>query len=139
MKFKYFYTIKFNVIMCLNLIVKLRQRLDCAFAHPASAFPFIYLFLSCSIWFFSNFLATLVGPVHCLRDLQTSLFSNFFIKNGSHSIIYTFKNYFITVFFSFQFSTLSKRTLRTLARPNASFFCFYFVCLFSFFLFYFMC
>ena len=72
-------------------------------------------------------------------DLQISLFNNFFIKNGSHSTIYTFKNYFITVFFSFQFSTLSKRTLRTLARPNASFFCFYFVCLFSFFLFYFMC
>ena len=47
----------------------------------------------------------LVGPVHYLRDPQTSLFSNFFIKNGSHSTIYTFKNYFVTVFsvFSFQF------------------------------------
>ena len=39
--------------------------------------------------------------VHYLRDLQTSLFSNFFIKNGSHSIIYTFKNYFATVFLVF--------------------------------------
>ena len=29
---------------------------------------------------------------------QIPLFSNFFIKNGSHDIIHTFKNYFITVF-----------------------------------------
>ena len=38
-------------------------------------------------------------------DLQISLFSNFFIKNGSHDTIYTFKNYFASVFsvFSFQF------------------------------------
>ena len=35
-------------------------------------------------------------------DPQISLFSNFFIKNGSHGIIHTFKNYFATVFFSFQ-------------------------------------
>ena len=38
-------------------------------------------------------------------DLQISLFNNFFIKNGSYGTIYTFKNYFTTVFsvFSFQF------------------------------------
>ena len=36
-------------------------------------------------------------------DLQISLFINFFIKNGFHSTIHTFKNYFVTVFFSFQF------------------------------------
>ena len=38
-------------------------------------------------------------------DPQITLFSNFFIKNGSHGTIYTFKNYFATVFsvFSFQF------------------------------------
>ena len=42
---------------------------------------------------------------HCalFTDPQISLFNNFFIKNGSHSTIYTFKNYFATVFFSFQF------------------------------------
>ena len=33
---------------------------------------------------------------------QISLFSNFFIKNGSHGTIHIFKNYFATVFFSFQ-------------------------------------
>ena len=31
-------------------------------------------------------------------DSQISLFSNFFIKNGSHGTIHTFKNYFATVF-----------------------------------------
>ena len=38
-------------------------------------------------------------------DPQIPLFSNFFIKNGSHSTIYTFKNYFATVIsaISFQF------------------------------------
>ena len=38
-------------------------------------------------------------------DPQISFFINFFIKYGSHSTIYTFKNYFATVFsvFSFQF------------------------------------
>ena len=39
-----------------------------------------------------------MGPVHYSQDLQTSFFSNFLIKNGSHDIIHTFKNYFATVF-----------------------------------------
>ena len=45
------------------------------------------------------------GSYLLFTDPQTSLFSNFFIKNGSHDTIYTFKNYFATVFsvFSFQF------------------------------------
>ena len=38
----------------------------------------------------------------CIRalftDLQISFFINFFIKNGFHGTIYTFKNYFATVF-----------------------------------------
>ena len=51
------------------------------------------------VWLFSTFSA------------QISLFSNFFIKNGSHDTIHTFKNYFTTIFFSFQFSAVSKQTL----------------------------
>ena len=45
-----------------------------------------------------------VGPMYCSWDPQTSLFSNFFIKNGSYGTIYIFKNYFTIVFsvFSFQ-------------------------------------
>ena len=42
---------------------------------------------------------------HCalFTNSQISLFSNFFIKNGSYGTIHTFKNNFTTVFFSFQF------------------------------------
>ena len=36
-------------------------------------------------------------------DPQISLFIKFFIKNWSHDIIHTFKNYFVTTFFSFSF------------------------------------
>ena len=39
-------------------------------------------------------------------DPQISLFNNFFIKNRSHGTIHTFKNYFATMFFSFQFQFL---------------------------------
>ena len=49
----------------------------------------------------------LFQPISAYRalfiDPQISLFSNFFIKNESHDIIHIFKNYFVTVFFSFQF------------------------------------
>ena len=38
------------------------------------------------------------ASVHYLRVLQITLFSNFFIKNGSHNTIYIFKNYFAIVF-----------------------------------------
>ena len=53
-----------------------------------------------------------IRTYHALfTDPQISLFSNFLIKNGSHGTTHTFKNYFATVFFSFQFLTVSKRTL----------------------------
>ena len=45
--------------------------------------------------------------VHYSRIPQTLLFINFFIKNGSHSTIHTFKNYFATVFSVFSFSKIS--------------------------------
>ena len=51
-------------------------------------------------------------PVNSARyalftDPQILLFNNFFIKNGFHDTIYTFKNYFATVFFSFIFQFLA--------------------------------
>ena len=72
-----------------------------------SAFAF-----SCFLFFFF-FLAAVVdfspvnsAPMHCSRDPQNSLFSNFFIKNGSHGTIHTFKNCFTIVF-----SVFSKKKL----------------------------
>ena len=66
------------------------------------------LFMYCSInsshklWLF-YFFQSISTHRALFMDPQISLFSNFFIKNGSHGTIYTFKNYFTTVFFSFQF------------------------------------
>ena len=37
---------------------------------------------------------------------QISLFSNFFIKNGSHDTIHIFKNYFATAFSVFNFNKI---------------------------------
>ena len=53
-------------------------------------------------FFFFTFLCTPMGLVYYSQDPYTLLFSNFFIKNRSHGTIHTFKNYFATVFFSFQ-------------------------------------
>ena len=70
--------------------------MDTEFGAFTSVFSFFFFFFfgkrACGYYEFS------VGPVHYLRDPKTSLFNNFFIKNGSHNIIYTFKNYFITIF-----------------------------------------
>ena len=71
----------------------------------------------CFFFFFFElkYLSFSVNSALCalFTDPQISLLSNFFIKNGSHGTIHTFKNYFAIVFFSFQFqfSTVSKRTL----------------------------
>ena len=58
---------------------------------------FIYIFLAVVV----DFSTVNSARVHYLRDPQTSLFSNFFIKNGSHSTIHIFKNYFVTMFLVF--------------------------------------
>ena len=56
---------------------------------------------------FSASFINLMGPVNSAQDPQTSLFSNFFIKNGSHGTIHIFKNYFATVFSVFSFNKIS--------------------------------
>ena len=67
------------------------------------------LFMYCSLnsnrkcWLFRSKQCTSV----LFMDPQIPLFSNFFIKNGSHSTIHTFKNYFATVFSVFSFSKIS--------------------------------
>ena len=88
------------------------------------------LVLRFSLFFFFFFCsAAIVDFVNCeqyIRALftvpQITLFNNFFIKNGSHSTIYTFKNYFATVFSVSVFS-FSKNKLN----PNTPFICFQFL------------
>ena len=115
--------------MLFILLGVLRVGLDCAFG--VCVFPFFFFFLhafvrlrllfmycsmnsSCKVWLFYFF-----QPISAHRalfmDPQISLFSNFFIKNGSHGTIYTFKiillQYFSVFSFRFQFSAVSKQTL----------------------------
>ena len=63
------------------------------------------------LFFYPAVVVDQVFHEQCIRalfmDPQTSLFSNFFIKNGSHGTIYTFKNYFTTVFSVFSFSKIN--------------------------------
>ena len=61
-----------------------------------SLFFFFLLFfgLACNSWLVNCEQCT----VHYSWVLQIILFNNFFIKNTFHNIIYTFKNYFATVF-----------------------------------------
>ena len=92
--------------------------LDCAFG--ICVFPFSFFFFFCTrLWDCSYCSCTVqwtvsakfdffifFQPISAHRalfmDPQISFFNNFFIKNRSHGTIYTFKNYFAIVFFSFQ-------------------------------------
>ena len=79
-----------------------------AFVHLR--FFFFFFSSCCSTHFIGQrllfmYYSWIVATTFDYFNLQISLFSNFFIKNGSHSTIHTFKNYFATVFsvFNFQF------------------------------------
>ena len=67
------------------------------------------LFMYCSLN--SNRKCWLFRSKPCINvlfmDPQIPLFSNFFIKNGSHGTIHTFKNYFATVFSVFSLSKIN--------------------------------
>ena len=76
-------------------------------------------FFSSFFFFFgSAAIVDFVNCEQCIRALftvpQITLFSHFFIKNRSHSTIYTFKNYFATVFsvsvFNFSKNKLNPNT-----------------------------
>ena len=78
------------------------------FVHPSWAFVVFFL-ARISIWtvtaLFMDMDSLCRRQVHCSRD-QQPLYSEkiyIYIKNGSHSTIYTFKNYFATVFLVFSF------------------------------------
>ena len=99
---KYYVDKKKNVKLRMMLI----KNWKCVFASmflSCGFFLLFFFFLICSIrtcWLFYNKQYIYV----LFTDPQILLFSNFFIKNGSHGTIYTFKNYFTTVFLVSVFS-----------------------------------
>ena len=84
----------------------------CASTFTISAFSFFF--------FFQAAIVDQIFHEQCLdalfMDPQITLFNNFFIKNGSHNTIYTFKNYFTTVFsvsvFSFSKNKFNSNRLK---------------------------
>ena len=110
----------------LIILKLLRQGLDTHFEFCVCIllFLFLFLFLSrvsmgleqlqllfmhCSWTVAATFDNSPVNSalVHCSRVSHTLIFSHFFIKNGPHDTIHTFKNYFATVFSVFSFSKIS--------------------------------
>ena len=75
-------------ILGIRLDTRLRLRL--ILQSIFSFFFFFFFVSSCNFW--------PILPWHYSWIPQTSLFSNFFIKNWSHSTIHTFKIYFATMF-----------------------------------------
>ena len=100
-----------NEILCILLVYATYLEAVWIPLNPASAFykfhvfVFFFLFFSAFVDFgWQNLLLWTVYALftHCAYTVH--VLKN--IKNGSHGTIYTFKNYFTTVFFvfSFQFS-----------------------------------
>ena len=56
--------------------------------------------------------------MHSSRDPKTFFFNKTFIKNGSHDTIYTFKNYFATVFSVFSFLKNKRYPNKPLLSPQ---------------------
>ena len=95
-----------EVPQTLRKITKVNKNMNFKWPFALSWNPrlrFFSTFFSFFFFFFSQ--PAIVYFVNCEQCIcvlftvpQITLFSNFFIKNGSHNIIYTFKNYFATVF-----------------------------------------
>ena len=99
-----------NQVVCAYLVFVWIGLIWCLwFALRFAPFFFFHAFQRQNMYSSRNFLLfrASVDPVHCSQDSQTSLFINFFIKNGSHGTIHAFKNYFATVFSVFNFRKIS--------------------------------
>ena len=114
------------MLICVNIYdVMYSARLDWAeIAETRMCVLAFFFFNAFQAFFFFYCLFTVAATVYSLLRLPVaakfdffhfstqillfmnphiSLFSNFFIKNRSYGTIHTFKNYFVIVFFSFQF------------------------------------
>ena len=83
---------------------------------------FAFCFFCVSPFFFLARICWLFHGKQCIfilfTDSQILIFNNFFIKNGSHDTIHTFKNYFVTVFsVSVTISLIQMNPLCLLGRP----------------------
>ena len=84
------------------LYLRLRFFFFLAFVRLAATVHVLCMNSSRKVWLFLPFQ---LNSAHraLFMNPQISLFNNFFIKNESYGTIYTFKNYFTTIFFNFSF------------------------------------
>ena len=94
-----------------KILLILRVRFGSAFCVSQIRLRFCLCFCFCFFFFNSQ-------KVWLSNEFSATCESRILFTN--HSTIYTFKNYFVTVFFNFQFLTVSKRTL-TRKRLNSIF------------------
>ena len=95
---------------------KRRKRTKCAFGKCILHFSrFFFFFFFQRLWTVTSTVHALCGDeIYCsctVYGTHNHFIKKKNIKNESHGTIHIFKNYFATVFFSFQFSVVSKRTL----------------------------
>ena len=98
----------FLFILCVCLGWRLLRYVSVSTFSPFFFFFFFHAFFpsqAATVYVLYMNSSRNIWPVlreQCIRvlftDPQISFFINFFIKNGSHGTIYTFKNYFATVF-----------------------------------------
>ena len=104
--------IPINTQLCTTHTDRLDPNYFCVYVLELRFSPFFFFF------FFSAAIVDFIICKQCIRALftipQIILFNNFFIKNESHNTIYTFKNYFATVFsvsvFNFNKNNLNPNT-----------------------------
>ena len=101
-------------LLCIPLQGKLSDHLVCNETHvyvSSPHFPLFFFFPSPQLLTLSTVNS---AYVYCSRSYKLHFLATFFIKNGSHNTIYTFKNYFATVFsvsvFSFSKNKLNPKT-----------------------------
>ena len=112
------------MVIFKHLAIILRLCLVCAFCvHVWAQNVFQHYFFI--FFLLSAVKANFFNREQCIcalfTDPQISHFINFFIKNGSHDTIHTFKNYFAIVFFSFQFQFSGFSCIQTY--PTSYFIC----------------
>ena len=110
--------------LCCFLIIIIFYFIDSDCVWIARLRVHVHYFCVSFFFFFFFFQAAVVDQIfheQCsdvlFIDPQITLFNNFFIKNGFHSTIYTFKNYFATVF-SVSIFSFSKNKLNP-NRPSS--------------------
>ena len=100
--YSYHYTVNVDSVHAPNY-----SRMSTHLGTDEKAVSWVYVFFFFIFFFFRCMFCDCgvfpMGPMHYSRNPQTFFLDKTFIKNESHAIIHTFKNYFTTMFLVFSF------------------------------------